>query len=266
MVCHLDSENGPEKVVWAAAPEWIIEDLPNVGIKPDKYYRPVPLPDIRYLPYTGALMTVDPAGTGTDETTYTITKTLHGLVFLLDAGGFPPGQGHSVETLEGLAKLAERYKVNKVLIEANFGDGMFGKLLQPHLTARYPVGVEEVKHNTQKERRICDTPEPVIQSHRLVVNADLVQRDFESTQSYSIEHHQRYQLFFQLTRITRDKGALAKDDRLDALAMAVAYWAKALSVETEKVVQANRDKLMQQELERYMRHAIGRKPTCHGAH
>ena len=45
-----------------------------------------------------------------------------------------------------------------------------------------------------------------IQSHRLVVNADLVQKDFESTQQYSIEHHQRYQLFFQLTRITRDKA------------------------------------------------------------
>jgi hypothetical protein len=261
VVCHLDSENGPEKVVWAAAPEWIINDLPNVGIQPDRYYRPVPLPDINYLPYTGALMTVDPAGTGTDETTYTITKTLHGLVFLLDAGGFPPGQGHSIETLEGLAKLAERYKVNKILVEANFGDGMFAKLLQPHLTARYPVGVEEVKHNIQKERRICDTLEPVIQSHRLVVNADLVQRDFDSTQAYSIEHHQRYQLFFQLTRITRDKGALAKDDRLDALAMAVAYWAKAMSVETEKVVQQNRDKLMQKELERYLAHAIGRKPT-----
>jgi hypothetical protein len=123
------------------------------------------------------------------------------------------------------------------------------------------VGVEEVKHNIQKERRICDTLEPVIQSHRLVVNADLVQKDFESTQQYSIEHHQRYQLFFQLTRITRDKGALAKDDRLDALAMAVAYWAKAMSVETEKVVQQNRDKLMQKELERYLQHAIGRKPT-----
>jgi hypothetical protein len=43
--------------------------------------------------------------------------------------------------------------------------------------------------------------------------------------------------------------------------MAVAYWAKALSVETSKVVQQNRDKLMQQELERYLQHAIGRKPT-----
>jgi hypothetical protein len=65
------------------------------------------------------------------------------------------------------------------------------------------------------------------------------------------------QLFFQLTRITRDKGALAKDDRLDALA----FWSKALSADTAKVVQQNRDKLMQQELERYMQHAIGRKPT-----
>jgi hypothetical protein len=86
-------------------------------------------------------------------------------------------------------------------------------------------------------------------------------RSTNQSGGYSIEHHQRYQLFFQLTRITRDKGALAKDDRLDALAMAVAYWAKALSVETEKVVQANRDKLMQKELERYLAHAVGRKPT-----
>ena len=43
--------------------------------------------------------------------------------------------------------------------------------------------------------------------------------------------------------------------------MAVAYWAKALSVETEEVVQANRDKLMQKELGRYLQHAIGAKPT-----
>jgi len=57
-------------------------------------------------------------------------------VFLLDAGGFPPGQGHSPETLEGIAKLAEKYKVNKIIIEANFGDGMYAKLLQPHLMAR----------------------------------------------------------------------------------------------------------------------------------
>lgn len=260
LVAHLDSFNGPEKVVWAASPEWIINDLPNVGIQPDRYYRPVPLPGINYLPYTGAVMTIDPAGTGKDETSWAIVKTLHGFLFLLDAGGFPPGQGHSEETLEGLAKLAERYQVNKIIIEANFGDGMFSKLLQPKLTARYPVGVEEVKHNTSKERRICDTLEPVIQSHRLVVNADLIERDFASTQAYSVEHHHRYQLFFQLTRITRDRGALAQDDRLDAVAMAVAYWSKALSVETDKAVDASRAIAMQKELDNYLKHAIGGKP------
>ena len=36
--------------------------------------------------------------------------------------------------------------------------------------------------------------------------------------------------------------------------MAVAYWSKALAVETEKVVQKKRDELMQAELERYMAH------------
>ena len=53
VVCHLDSENGPERVVWAAAPEWIIEDLPNVGIRPDRYYRPVPLPGTTTCPTPG---------------------------------------------------------------------------------------------------------------------------------------------------------------------------------------------------------------------
>ena len=42
--------------------------------------------------------------------------------------------------------------------------------------------------------------------------------------------------------------------------MAVAYWSKALAVETEKVVQAKRDEMLKAELERYMAHAIGHRP------
>ena len=56
---------------------------------------------------------------------------------------------------------------------------MFGKLLSPVMAAVWPVTIEEVKHSTQKERRICDTLEPVLNSHRLVVNAKLIQRDYE---------------------------------------------------------------------------------------
>jgi hypothetical protein len=62
-------------------------------------------------------------------------------------------------------------------------------------------------------------------SHRLVIDRDLVQRDYDSTSSYASDDASKYQLMYQLTRITRDKGALAQGDRLDALAMGVAYFA-----------------------------------------
>ena len=39
---------------------------------------------------------------------------------------------------------------------------------------------------------------------------------------------------YQLTRITRDKGALAQDDRLDALAMAVTYFAASMATDVDK--------------------------------
>ena len=37
-----------------------------------------------------------------------------------------------------------------------------------------------------------------------------------------------------MTRITRERGALVHDDRLDALAMAVAYWTDRMSVDSDK--------------------------------
>ena len=79
---------------------------------------------------------------------------------------------------------------------------MFLKLLTPVLARTWPCALEEVKHSVQKERRICDTLEPVIQSHRLIVNQSLIQKDYDSTGGYPVDGAFRYQLFFQLTRIT----------------------------------------------------------------
>ena len=66
-----------------------------------------------------------------------------------------------------------------IIIESNFGDGMFSQLLKPVLTeeVRYPVTIEEVKHSIQKERRIIDTLEPVMNSHKLVVCKSVVEQD-----------------------------------------------------------------------------------------
>ena len=37
-----------------------------------------------------------------------------------------------------------------------------------------------------------------------------------------------------MTRITKDKGSLVHDDRLDALAISVAYWVERIAVDTKK--------------------------------
>ena len=124
-------------------------------------------------------------------------------------------------------------------MESNFGDGMFTSLLTPYLVRTWPVTVEEVRHSIQKEKRIVDTLEPVVNQHRLIVDRKVIQHDYDSTRELPTEKALKYQLFYQFSRITRDRGALAHDDRLDALSMAVGYWVQAMAqdIETQMAVQ-----------------------------
>ena len=90
--------------------------------------------------------------------------------------------------------------------------------------------------------------------HRLIIDKSLIRKDFESTPEA------KYKLFYQLTRITRDRGALAHDDRLEALSMAIAYWAAQMAKDTELVEQEHREQLLDAELERFIESALGAKP------
>ena len=96
--------------------------------------------------------------------------------------------------------------------------GMFTALFLPILKkVGYQCEVEEIRHNTQKEKRIIDTLEPVMNQHRLIVDKSVIKEDAESIKIYPLEHQQRYSLFYQMTRITKDRGCLSHDDRLDCL-------------------------------------------------
>ena len=57
--------------------------------------------------------------------------------------------------------------------------------------------------------------------HRLVIDPKVIEKDYKTVQDYPVETQVRYMLFHQMTRITKDRGALIHDDRLDALQMAV---------------------------------------------
>ncbi len=141
-------------------------------------------------------------------------------------------------------------KVQLILVEANYGDGMFLKLLQPVLQRVYPCSVEEIKHSTMKERRICDTIEPVLNQHRLIVDTALIRADAQTEQPHQ-------QLFYQLTRMTRDRGAVKLDDRIDALSMAVAYWADQLARDVTSEEERRMEELQEQDYLAFIQSVTG---------
>ena len=248
VVMNLNPTMGHLKVAWASSPELVINDLPNVALTGDKYYRPMWHAD-DMADYTGCVMAIDPSGRGSDETGYAVIKALGGMLYLVDAGGILGG--YSDQTLEALALIAKKHQAKMIIVEANFGDGMYTQLLKPFLGRIYPCTVEEVKHSTNKEARIIDTLEPVMSTHRLIVDERLIKKDYESSKDL------KYSLFYQMTRITRERGAITHDDRLDALAMAVGYWSESMARDTGKAAQAIKDKAMELELKKFMNGILG---------
>ena len=182
---------------------------------------------------------------------------LNGFLYITDIGGIPGG--YSEETLTALANIAKDQKVNALIIESNFGDGMYCELLKPILTKIHPVSMEEVRHSVQKERRIIDTLEPVMNQHKLVFDEGLVERDFKSTQHLTPEKALQYQLFYQMTRITRQKGSLAHDDRLDVLAIAVNYWTEQMAQNADDKIRDRKEERLDRALESFMDEAVGYK-------
>lgn len=248
IVMDLDKEIAPEKVAYGSAPNQVLKDIPCYGIANDRFYAPIPLQDIKWLPYMYKMMAIDPSGRGKDELAYTIVGVLNSQIFLLKQGGLQGG--YCTENLVKLAAMAKEYKINKMKIESNFGDGMFTTLLSPVLRKIHPCSVEEIKHNVQKEKRIIDTLEPVMNQHRLVVDKQLILDDRDSIKDYPLEKQQQYSLFYQMTRITKDRGCLGHDDRLDCLAMAVADCLELMCVDVEAEIKQRIDEELEAEIER----------------
>ena len=247
VVMDVPMHEGPEKVLWASDDQHIIQELPNVAFNGDHYHKPMFLPD-SFVEYSGSVMSIDPSGRGKDETGYAVVKMLNGYLYVRRCGGV--AGGYTEEALQKLAVIAKEEEVNEIIVESNFGDGMFNQLMLPVLGKIHPVTMSEVRHNTQKEKRIIDVLEPVMNQHRLVVDKKVIQQDYDSCQNLPPEQALRYQLMYQMTRITNDRGALTNDDRLDALAMAVQYWVDAMAQDAEHKIQSRREEVLMDEVNR----------------
>jgi hypothetical protein len=246
----LDVDVAPEKCLWASGPDRIIKDVPMLGLVGDRLHCRIPQPGEAFLPYTGAVMAVDPSGRGKDETSYAVAKMLNGQIFLTASGGFTGGYDGS--TLSKLATIARDQKVNLIIAEPNYGGGMWNELMKPVLSKIYPCTIEESDWvTTNKENRIIDTLEPVFNQHRLIVDKSLLRRDATETDESDPSYAHR-RLAYQITRMQRAKGALRHDDRIDALTMAVGYWVDQIGINLDEAASERRGEEIEKLLEGWL--------------
>lgn len=231
IVADLDPASSPMVYQWLPNPQNKREDVPNVGLMGDSYhtYQTV---GSAFSSYTQKILVIDPSGRGKDETGYAVLYQLNGYIFAMEVGGMRGGYEDS--TLEALAKIGRKWKVNEYVIEGNFGDGMYLELFKPVAARIHPAAVTEVKSKGQKELRICDVLEPIMGSHRLIVNAAAIVQDYQSASDKDGVRNPIYSLFYQMTRISRERGALAHDDRLDALAIGVQFFVESMAKDANK--------------------------------
>ncbi len=264
-VMDVDSEQGFVKVVWGIGRENLISELACGGLDSDYYVRPVWLsPEMSK--WQGTVMAIDPSGRGKDETAIAIVRYLYGQLYLVKVAGFT--EGFSERTISEIARLAIEHGVTEIVDEENYGGGMFRQLLKPAViraaqewkdpitgvigrpAPRFMADDPDWKggwSSTQKEMRICDTMEPVLAGHRLVVDRRVIEEDLRVQ-----EETPQYSFIQQLTRMERVKGALPHEDRLEAVSMGCAYWTERMDRDREKMEKKHKDNLLMQQLKSFV--------------
>lgn len=254
----MDMRYGPIRMIWASTDtrskrSTVMDDIQCVGFGEDCFHAAVVISQqTEYSPYDGTIMYIDPSGKGVDRTAYAIVSHLCGYIFLKSIGSLDGGYDDDV--LTRLALIARDTQTNRIVVEQEWGGGMFVNLLRQKIqdmhaagaptspirdvsgpnavedqrkhtvekwTGQWSCTVDEdpiAKRNKRKEWRILDTLEPVVQTHRMVISRQVA------------ENH-RFQT--QFTRICREEECLPHEDELDALAGAVSQWKTSMDVNQE---------------------------------
>lgn len=227
MVHECPRDKAPVSMVWGTRDNVGSTDtgLPTLGPTNDRLYRPI-FVDPNFASYNVTKAGIDPAGRGADRTGLTIAGELGGLFFVKHNCGL---SGTSDETCLEIARRLREYGATEAYFEVNIDStgaweqvmrGAIRKLtLQPGVDPRFPQGwnctLTDVRSHGQKELRIIGAVEPLLSSHRIVVDPSVVA-------PHEPERHLEFQ--YQLACMTRDRGCLVEDGRIDSLAILLRAW------------------------------------------
>jgi hypothetical protein len=234
IVTSVNPTTAPDSIIWCSDPRNIIRDAPTVGLPGDYFYSPMQLQG-DWDTYQETICSVDPSGRGSDETAAAYISQRNGFLYLHEMRAYR--EGYSDNTLLDILKGCRKYNVTKLIIETNFGDGIVAELFKKHLVqTKQGIDVEEVRATVRKEQRIIDTLEPVLNQHRLVVDRSVIDWDYNSNKDAPPESRLLYMLFYQMSRMCREKGAVKHDDRLDCLSQGIQYFTDCMAISAQEQI------------------------------
>lgn len=250
IVTSVNPDKCPESIVWCSDPANVIKDAPTVGLPGDYFYSPMQQQG-EWLPYAETICSIDPSGRGSDETTATYISQRNGFLYVHEMRAYR--DGYSDNTLLDILKGCKKYKVSTLLIESNFGDGIVAELFKKHIqNLTMNIGIEETRANVRKEDRIIDALEPILNQHRLVIDRSVIDWDYKSNPDEAPEKRLMYMLFYQMSRMCREKGAVRHDDRIDCLAQGVKYFTDAFGISAQEEIKARKREEWNQMLESFL--------------
>ena len=209
MVYDIDAVDNPIRFIYSS--EEKVRGIKHRGFTSDYLTAPAWTSEER-AEFQYTILAVDVSGKGTDETGYCVVSLMGGKIFIRDLGGITGG--YDDESLDTLVAIGMKYKVNQVTVESNFGGGSITEMIRRRcMNANYNCLIEDKRNNLQKEMRIIDTLEPLLNQHRIIIDRACLEKDFDKQQAYSFT--------YQLTHITKTRNCLQHDDILDATELAV---------------------------------------------
>ena len=238
IVTSVNPNSAPDNIVWCSDPANVIKDVSYVGLPGDYFYTPMQFQG-EWGPYNDRIAAVDPSGRGKDETVVSYLSERNGILYLHEMRAYR--DGYSDNTLLDILRGCKKYNVTTLLVESNFGDGLVTELFKKHINQlKLPITCEETRSNSRKEDRIIDTLEPVLNQHRLVINKDVIDWDFHSNPEEAAEKRLEYMLFFQTSRMCREKFAVKHDDRIDSLSLGVKYFQDRFAISAHEQMKSRK--------------------------
>ncbi len=244
MVYPLHRDKAPNSMAWGkrnSLGSTVLEDIPSPGFDGDMFYGPIFIDD-KWTECAGTKAYLDPSGLKErDDMAWAIVGQLHGILFGKYINGVSGGALQ--ENLEMIVHSLREYGATELYIEENFGPFLIAMLppiitrysIKPNSNALYPNGwscqVTPVRSHGAKEHRIITTMEPLMNSHRIVLDP----RVAEDTK-----------FSYQVSRIQNKRNCLEHDDQIEAFAGACKEWIDYLGQDVDTMAVLREEEAIEQ--------------------